>query len=452
MHDISRVRFEALGAYCRQPQALLHGEEVRWLESHEETLLIVVIRDREDNDYAAMLFGRDVKERYRWLQMTSFFQTIDAALAATPALIEEIMSDFKSERVQGDEKGKPVDFFTSMVPEGKLNPDFVKICSLEGYSPAVELIKPMMRWYEDADGNFIEQFQTTGFDTRLWELYLFATLIEAGYIFEKTFPMPDFCAKNAFAEICIEATTVNPSRNQKGEMVPPPPLDTKEQLEDFQKQYMPIRFAGPLTAKLAKKYWQKENVQGRPLLFAIQDFHAPRSMMMSRTALPIYLYGMNWEWSKGASGNLVITPKKIDQHVWGMKKIQSGFFYLPDAENISAVIANASATVSKFNRMGVVAGFGSKRVRLVRKGTAKNPDPNSEKPIEFVHEVNSCDYTETWMEGMDVYHNPNAKYPLDPSLLPGAAHHWLRHDGQLESTVPKWQPYATVTEISISAD
>jgi hypothetical protein len=39
----------------------------------------------------------------------------------------------------------------------------------------------MMRWYEDADGNFVEQFQTTGFNARLWELYLFTTLVETGY-------------------------------------------------------------------------------------------------------------------------------------------------------------------------------------------------------------------------------------------------------------------------------
>jgi hypothetical protein len=37
----------------------------------------------------------------------------------------------------------------------------------------------MMHWYEDPDGNFIEQFQTTGFDARLWELYLFAMFCEA---------------------------------------------------------------------------------------------------------------------------------------------------------------------------------------------------------------------------------------------------------------------------------
>ncbi|MBS1229808.1 MAG: hypothetical protein H6R17_3085 [Proteobacteria bacterium] len=448
MQDIKQVRFEALAAYCRQPGALIAAEEVRWLEAYDEEVLIVVIRDVTDGDYSAMLLARDLKERYRWVEMTTFFETMDKALAAAPALAERIHSDF-GKQAQGDERGKPVDFFTPIVAKEKLNRDFATISSLEGYSPAVELMKPMMRWYEDADGNFVEQFQTTGFDTRLWELYLFAALVESGYIFDKRFAMPDFCARNAFGELCVEATTVNPSRTRGGELVPPPPLDTDGQMQAFQRQYMPIRYAGPLTTKLGKMYWEKKSVKGRPLVIAIQDFHAPNSMVMSRTALPIYLYGMAWDWQKDADGKLIITPRKIEAHIWGQKTVASGFFSLPGSENISAVISNASATISKFNRMGVLAGFGSKRVHLVREGTAANRDPNSVLPVIFTHDVNSPDYSETWMEGMDVYHNPNAAHPLHPSMLPGAAHHWLREDGQLESCVPEWQPFGSVTRIFV---
>lgn len=448
MQDIKQVRFEALAAYCRQPYALIAAQEVRWLEAYDEEVLVVVIRDVTDGDYSAMLLSRDLKERYRWVEMTKFFETVDEALAEAPALAERIHADFGKQRAQGDEKGRPVEFFIPIVATEKLNRDFATINSLEGYSPAVELMKPMMRWYEDADGNFVEQFQTTGFDARLWELYLFAALVEAGYIFDKTFAMPDFCAQSAFGEVCVEATTVNPSRTPAGELVPPPPLDTEWQIKTFQRQYMPIRFAGPLTAKLDKKYWEKENVKGRPLVFAIQDFHAPNSMVISRTALPTYLYGMVWDWQK-VEGKLVIAPTKVETHIWVQKTIASGFFALPGAENISAVISNASATISKFNRMGVLAGFGSKRVHMMREGTAANLDPNSELPTIFIHDVNSPDYSETWMEGMDVYHNPNAVQPLDPAMLLGAAHHWLREDGQIESRVPQWQPFGSITRISV---
>ncbi|WP_081682377.1 hypothetical protein [Pseudacidovorax intermedius] len=449
MRDIKKVRFEALAAYCRQPEALFAAEELRWLEAYDEEILIVVIRDVTDGDYSAVLLAKDLKERYRWVEMTKFFETADQALAAAPTLIEKIHADFGDERVQGDEKGVPVDFFTPVVAAHKLNPDFATITSLEGYSPTFELMKPLMRWYEDADGNFVEQFQTTGFDARLWELYLFAALVEAGYIIDRSFAAPDFCAKNFLGHLCIEATTVNPSRAPNGDPIPPPPLETQEQISAFQQHYMPIKYAGPLTAKLKKKYWEKENVRGLPLVFAIQDFHAPNSMAMSRTALPIYLYGMIWDWRKDDSGELTIIPQKNEKHVWGAKTVASGFFSLPGAENISAVISNASATVSKFNRMGLLAGFGSKRVRMIRRGTVASLDPNSVLPTVFVHDVNSAQYSETWMEGMDVYHNPDAAQPLDPMMLPGAAHHWLREDGQLVSHIPAWQPFGSITQISV---
>jgi hypothetical protein len=447
LNEIKRARFDALAGYCRQPQALFMGEEVCWLESNDEAILVVVIRDREDGDFMALLLAKDLKERYRNVSLTKFFPKPEGALAAVPALVSKLTQDFEKERSQGDEKGKPVDFFTPMVPEKRLHPSFRMVSTLEGYSPALEVIKPMMRWYEDADGNFIEQFQTTGFDARVWELYLFAMLVEAGCAFERAAPMPDFCARSVFGQVCIEATTVNPSLDGKGNPIPPPPQDTPEQTEAYDEHYMSIRFAGRLTAKLSERYWERPHVAGKPLVIAVQDFHAPMSMLTTRTALALYLYGIKYTWSQDAEGELVIKPEKFGQHVWGTKVVQSGFFNLPDSENISAVIGNASATISKFNRLGVVAGFGSKDVRLIRSGTAVRPDKDALEPIAFTHDVNDPGYAETWIEGMDVFHNPKALHPLEPMMLLGAAHHFLLDDSTIESHLPPWQPLASTTHI-----
>ena len=449
MEDITEVRFEALGGYCRRPETLFFAEEVRWLQARNEDVLVTVIRDRVDDDFSAILLARDLKLRYRWIDMTAFVDSPAGALAAAEPKVTAALADLDEQRAQGDEKGKPIDFFTPVVAAEKLHPDFVHLNSLEGYSPAKELIIPMMRWYEDADGNFIEQFQTTGFDARMWELYLFAMLIESGYVLNRDEPIPDFVARGLLGEMCVEATTVNPTRDKAGTIIPPPEADSPEQFLEIQRQYLPIKFAGPLTAKLAKRYWERPNVQGRPLVLAVQDFHAPMSMTMSRTGLPLYLYGYAHDWEHLKDGTLVITPRKVTSHRWGNKEVPSGFFGLPGAENISAVVANTSATISKFNRMGVVAGFGSKRVRLIRRGFATDLDPNASKPKAFVLDVNRPDYRETWIEGMDVYHNPNALHPLAPEMLPGAAHHFIEQGGQLRSFVPDWQPLSSTTHILV---
>jgi hypothetical protein len=129
--------------------------------------------------------------------------------------------------------------------------------------------------------------------------------------------------------------------------------------------------------------------------------------------------------------------------------VPSGFFFQPGAENISAVLFNNAGTIHKFNRMGVGAGFGSERISLVRRGTAWDPNPNSSKSIPFEHVVVEGS-SETWMEGMDVFHNPNALRPLDFSVLPGAAHHRLLPSNLIETVAPGWKPIESLTEIRLA--
>jgi hypothetical protein len=93
---------------------------------------------------------------------------------------------------QGDERGRPLNFFEPVIERQRFNPSFAAIREGKGYSPARELMSAMMYCYEDPDGNFVEQFQSTGFDARLWELYIFATLTELGYAFDRAHAAPDF--------------------------------------------------------------------------------------------------------------------------------------------------------------------------------------------------------------------------------------------------------------------
>ena len=172
-------------------------------------------------------------------------------------------------------------------------------------------------------------------------------------------------------------------------------------------------------------------------------------MVFTQSGLPIYLYGYDYDCERDRCGQLSITPRKIATHRWRKKEIPSGFFDLPDSENVSAVIFNISGTISKFNRMGLLAGFGSRRVVLVRQGTTIDHDPNAIEPIAFRHIVNAPSYGETWVEGLDVFHNPRAKHPIEPWMLPGAAHHRLLADGQMESLTPDSHPLGSFTFIAV---
>ena len=135
-------------------------------------------------------------------------------------------------------------------------------------------------------------------------------------------------------------------------IVPPPSVGSPKEMETFLKNYMPIKFGSALFSKLRKKYWTKDYVAGAPLVRAIEDFSASGSMIYTGSSLQRYLFGYEHKWEKGPDGTLKITPHRIKEHVWGTKIIPSGFFRLPDVENVSAVVFSNSGTISKFNRMG----------------------------------------------------------------------------------------------------
>jgi hypothetical protein len=320
MNEISQVRFEALAAYGRSPLMPLFARELRWFESSDGLLVATLIQDA-DGEYSAIVLTRDLRKRFRFVTMTRFFDTGDEALDDMRRVAAEILPKLEDERAQGDDKGPPVDFFTPVRAVEDLSQDFVRLSKEEGYSPAREIIEPMMRWYEDADGNFVEQFQTTAFDARIWELYLFAVLSEASYLLDRSRPAPDFTAFGPLGEFCIEATTVNPSRDAKGNTVAPPPTNTPEEVAAYSDEYVPIRYASALTSKLSRLYWEAPNVSGKPFLLAVMDFHAPMSMTWTRGGLTNYLYGYAHDRSREADGSLAITPRKISKHTWGNKEI-----------------------------------------------------------------------------------------------------------------------------------
>src|SRR5258708_6424132 len=220
MREISRLRFDALAAYCRTPLTLVMADEIRWFEFGSGELVATVIRDVTDGDFGGIILARDAKERYRFVRdANAFYKTPEEVIPVLEKQALSLLKNLEDERKQGDEKGAPVDFFSPIVEPERLHPDFVNLAGLEGYSPARGIIEPMMRWYEDADGNFIEQFQTTGFDARIWELYLFALFIEAGYAINRSEPVPDFTCDDLVHELCVEATTVNATRDRSGTIV-----------------------------------------------------------------------------------------------------------------------------------------------------------------------------------------------------------------------------------------
>src|SRR6202008_4846801 len=123
--------------------------------------------------------------------------------------------------------------------------------------------------------------------------------------------------------------------------------------------------------------------------------NGPGSMTYTHSALWPYLYGHRVEWEK-VDGRLLVRAGPGPDHTYGSKTVPTGFFDLPGAENISAILFSNAGTIAKFDRMGVVAGFAAPDTVYKRAGFRFDPEPQATEALHFVEEVTDPSYKEFW--------------------------------------------------------
>ncbi len=357
-------------------------------------------------------------------------------------------------------KRKVRDLFVPVVPEARLHPLFTRLRTWNGDEPARLIMNRVYADLPDSDGNFAEQFQTTGFDARTFELYLYAYLASSGYKVRRDKPIPDFIVTRSGVTCAIEATTANPS----GGIAPRKPGQLRralspEALRKKRDNELPIRFGSPLKSKLdmrydGRAYWELEHCKGMPFVIAIEAFHEAGSLFFSDAALRQYLYGLKSPPRWTEAGKLVLDEVKIEKHRHRGKVIPSNFFAQPGTEHISAVLFSNSGIAPKFNRMGYQAGYHRGNILMFRRGQCFNSDDlNSVVPKEFGYDLDFPPCEETWGQGLVVFHNPNAERQLPRYFFKNAVTHYVE-GGKLTTDVPdvRLLPFASVTVISCLDD
>jgi hypothetical protein len=264
----------------------------------------------------------------------------------------------------------------------------------------------------------VKDFQTTGFDSRTWELYLFAAFKSLDFGLDRSDAVPDFRLTNGEAKVFVEAVTANATGNVEFDITKPPP-GPPEDFWRFIENEMPQKFGSPLRSKLKKRYWERSDVRGHPFVIAIADFHSPGSMIWSHTALPLYLYGIGVDIQYGKDGSKHGVQRKAREHVVGGKVVPTNFFGQADTRHVSAILFSNAGTMAKFNRMGALAGFGDPDVKLRRTGGFNDPTPGAFDEIPFDINIEDPDYAEGWADEIEIYHNPNAAVPLEEAMFEG---------------------------------
>ena len=444
---LKRARFNLLTMGTRLSQSAYMCEEVSWWSALDDRILGMVARDTTDDDYFWMVLLRDRSGRFRCANLDASIRTADRAEALLRIKMAELIAsgNLETEGEQGDEAPVAVDLFAipPKTDPKSLHPYFRLLAEDPGRAPARKVFQELSLWLAPNDPHLAKEFQGAGFDQRLWELYLWAVFREFFFDVEHL-EAPDFRCTAPGVDFTVEATAVAPSMD--GVLADHPPTGTKEEIAQFLENYMPMKFGSALTAKLNKKnaaglhYWQRKESINKPFLLAIADFHEPiasgdiGSMTYTQSALWQYLYGTRIHWDF-EDDKLVMHPEKIEQHQFKEKIIPSGFFDLPNAENISAVLFSNAGTMAKFDRMGVAAGYGVPGYEYYRVGLKYNPDPNAIIGSPFTKRVGDDDYEEWWTQEVQIFHNPNAKRPIPFEVFLGATHHFFE-DGQMKSLGP----------------
>lgn len=454
---LKRARFDLYALGTRRSPVRYMAQELQHWSDHEERVLGLVFQDTTDHDFGWILLARDKIGRFRSVDL-------EVSLTSEAAAVERLRyrigravqeGDFLALGDQGDETNYATDVLA--VPfgtdPGALHPHFRAMQDAPSRHPGRQVLKEIGPWLAPTDPHFVSEFQFTQFDQRLWEMYLWAAFRELG--FDVTQPeAPDFLCEAPGTAFTVEATTVSPSTS--GVLADHPDPQTPEEMTAFLADYMPMKFGSSLTSKLKKKdkdgrpYWQRGAAGDKPFLLAVADFHISGgdqigSMTYTHSALWPYLYGHRVEWDM-VDGQLVVRAVKGENHAYKGKVVETGFFDLPGAENISAVIFSNAGTLAKFDRMGIAAGFMPEGYTYYRRGFRYNPDPQAVHPLPFAEQIGGPNYVEAWSDELQVFHNPNAKHPLHTDIFAGVTQHFFK-DGQQHSLTPEGVVIASHTII-----
>jgi hypothetical protein len=200
-----------------------------------------------------------------------------------------------------------------------------------------------------ADAQFINEFATTSFNQRYWEMYLGATLLKTGYSLNKAKHGPDLCVKLPENNVWIEAVCPTIGQGQSPDQVPR--LVPNEEGGGFQKapsDQIILRLLGCISdkSKIHQRYLNKGIVrQQDPFLIAVSGCdidhwlsHPSSHEYLLRTLFPLgepvmhfdkqnfQPAGHGFQYSNG------LRKRSSD------KILPKAFFYSSNSEDVSAVL------------------------------------------------------------------------------------------------------------------
>lgn len=441
MKPLNPNKANLLLLFTRDPFLKLVNKELEYYSSKDESQIGFVSLDKVDRTFHAMLFDRDSRNKYCLVSMVLDLNSIEEGRKA----LKDMMGTYVRNEDALKKELPANDFFSPIVKSEQQHRYFTMLLDKDGFFTAAKsVIEELSFHYEDRDGNFVDQFQSiNGFDARIWELYLWCYFREENFHFNYNHTAPDFLIEKMGYEIAIEAVHIH----RKQDLDEPTNIPTFEEICKKMENEIPLMYGSSLYSKLNhtykdQPYWELPHVKGKPLVYAIADFHADMSMTWSFPGIVSILYGIEQKAIHHDDGTISLE----NESGITFQKRESSIkpLFLDDKfKHVSAILFSPCGTLPKFNRMGIQAGYGNHKNKVYQIKICYNSNPNAILPNVIGKVVNE-ECRETWADGIQIFHNPFAEIPLSPNLFPRAGHHFYK-DGLLESSVPNDHIISTMT-------
>lgn len=307
------------------------------------------------------------------------------------------------------------DLFAAGALEERLHPNFRALRDSPLQRDARALINEIYLRMGDPNGNFVADFQTKGFHSRLFEIACFAYLESGGLAVDRSFERPDFLVSRNGMSAAIEVAVANPTGGGGPDLsaLLVEELPDEQVAEKVQREF-PRRMLSLLRRKLAKRYHELAHCAGKPLVLLVAPFFEPGAVLYTDQALVDCLYG---------------PQDALD-----------GFFDLPQAASVSAVAYCNQFTVPRFYRMATTFNVGARPSGL-RVGVACYDLDDDHLHVKDYRHVLGAEGVpeETWCQGVTLFENPRAAVPLPQDFLPRTSTIRVR-DGDLVRELHGFHP------------
>jgi hypothetical protein len=297
-----------------------------------------------------------------------------------------------------------LNLITPIINEDKQHHNYKSL--LKDDLPTLRKIQEWADGFPDRDNKFVREFQET-FNSSFWEIYLYKLFKTLNFNIKWDKPSPDFDLSSQGLDFIVEAATSNHAVNSQPEWERDISNDKYEYyISNMNKinEFSIIRHANTLFSKhkrYTEYYSTLEHVRKKPFIVALGSYEIPFFYHQYDRAIIALLYNhyINEEVFTKEPNKYPFGPpsEKLDfvQKENG-SEIKLGLFLNDSMKEISAVIFNPLATTSKINcKANRIDGVHTHV--WYHNNNTMNQTLKTEELIE---------------DGVFVFHNPFAKYPL----------------------------------------